>query len=286
MRSRSHVLASAAALAACFVLPANATPYSFDTGNPDGRIATGSRPGPSSGANQETETADDFVTTAPTTTINSATFTGLLPSGLSLGAITQVKVELYRVFPNDSTTPPSGKVPSRNNSPADTRYLGRDSADASLTFGASLLSSSFTAANSVDLGIHPSPNQRTGGEGAKTGEEVQFAVTFATPIVLPADHYFFVPEVLLSDPNDHFLWLSAQGDTLFLPDLQSWIRNAELDPDWLRVGTDIVGGTTFNASFSLTGVARDVDDVDEPGDLALFAGGLLGFGLLRRRSAA
>jgi len=32
-----------------------------------------------------------------------------------------------------------------------------------------------------------------------------------------------------------------------------WIRNADLDPDWLRVGTDIVGGTTFNGSFSLSG---------------------------------
>ena len=30
-----------------------------------------------------------------------------------------------------------------------------------------------------------------------------------------------------------------------------------LDPDWLRIGTDIVGGTpapTFNAAFSLTGI--------------------------------
>jgi hypothetical protein len=39
-------------------------------------------------------------------------------------------------------------------------------------------------------------------------------------------------------------------------DLQSWIRNADLDPDWLRVGTDVVGGTTpptFNATFSLSG---------------------------------
>ena len=32
-------------------------------------------------------------------------------------------------------------------------------------------------------------------------------------------------------------------------DLQSWIRNSDLDPDWLRIGTDIVGGTTFNAAF-------------------------------------
>jgi hypothetical protein len=42
--------------------------------------------------------------------------------------------------------------------------------------------------------------------------------------------------------------------TPFSPDLQEWIRNAELDPDWLRVGTDIVGGVTFNATFSLAGI--------------------------------
>ena len=28
-----------------------------------------------------------------------------------------------------------------------------------------------------------------------TGEEVQFTVNFATPFDLPADHYFFVPQV-------------------------------------------------------------------------------------------
>jgi hypothetical protein len=40
----------------------------------------------------------------------------------------------------------------------------------------------------------------------------------------------------------------------FAPDLQAWVRNANLDPDWLRVGTDIVGGATpptFNLAFTL-----------------------------------
>jgi hypothetical protein len=43
-------------------------------------------------------------------------------------------------------------------------------------------------------------------------------------------------------------------------DLQSWTRDDispnNLAPDWLRIGTDIVGGTTpptFNAAFSLAG---------------------------------
>jgi hypothetical protein len=39
--------------------------------------------------------------------------------------------------------------------------------------------------------------------------------------------------------------------------LQEWIRNEALQPDWLRVGTDIVGGATpptFDAAFSLSGI--------------------------------
>src|SRR5262249_34682597 len=37
-------------------------------------------------------------------------------------------------------------------------------------------------------------------------------------------------------------------------DLQSWMRDdPPLAPDWLRIGADIIGGTTFNASFSLSG---------------------------------
>jgi len=49
--------------------------------------------------------------------------------------------------------------------------------------------------------------------------------------------------------------------TPFSNDLQSWIRDANLAPDWLRVGTDIVGGPTppkFNAAFSLSGTSVTV----------------------------
>jgi hypothetical protein len=116
-----------------------------------------------------------------------------------------------------------------------------------------------SAANSVRPGgIHLG----TGGTGAVNDEEqVEFGVTFTDPLDLPADHYFFVPQVELSSGD--FLWLSAAkpiggpGTTPFSPDLQSWTRDAALDPDWMRVGTDIVGGATpptFNAAFSLTGV--------------------------------
>jgi hypothetical protein len=89
-----------------------------------------------------------------------------------------------------------------------------------------------------------------------TGQEVEFTVTFARPILLPADHYFFVPQVQLDDGN--FFWLSAPKPiaapgTPFTLDLQAWIRNGDLDPDWLRVGADIVGAGAFNAAFTLQG---------------------------------
>lgn len=102
-------------------------------------------------------------------------------------------------------------------------------------------------------GIHPSPNQTTGGNGPLTGQEVQFSVTFTTPIELPPDHYFFVPQVALNNGGD-FYWLSAPKMIPAPADLQTWIRDADLDPDWLRVGTDVVGGApapNFNAAFSL-----------------------------------
>lgn len=93
-------------------------------------------------------------------------------------------------------------------------------------------------------------------------------MTFNTPLDLPPDHYFFVPQVELTGAGEEFYWLSAPKPivppgTPFLPDLQSWIRNGNLDPDWLRIGTDIVGGspvTAFNSSFSLGGTVGNVPD--------------------------
>src|SRR5215472_9391396 len=72
------------------------TPFFFSTGNPDGRMATATRPGTSPGA-FEIESADDFVLTSPTT-LTSATFTGLIPLSGSLSDIQGVVVEIYRVF--------------------------------------------------------------------------------------------------------------------------------------------------------------------------------------------
>jgi len=71
---------------------------------------------------------------------------------------------------------------------------------------------------------------------------------------------------------------------VFTPDLQAWTRDANLDPDWLRIGTDIVGGNpapTFNAAFSLTGIAPD------SGSAALLLGiALVAMAWLRRRALA
>ena len=238
-----------------FLLPsdAGAAAFTFTTGAPDGLMASASRP---AGASIEVETADDFITTG-CTTITAASFFGLLPSGALTSSITSVDVEIYRVFPLDSTNPPSGHVPTRTNSPSDVAFEVRDSASAQLTFSASILQSTYTAANSVVNGIHPVPGQTTGGEGPVTGEEVRVDVTFTTPLVLPAGHYFIVPQVALTTGN--FLWLSAPFPQ-FTGDLQTWIRDANLAPDWLRIATDIVNATSprFNAAFSLTGTTSTI----------------------------
>ena len=67
------------AVAIAMATTAKAELFSFSTGDPDGKIATLSRPDSGPGLIQ-TETADDFILTQPTR-IDSATFTGLLPSG-------------------------------------------------------------------------------------------------------------------------------------------------------------------------------------------------------------
>jgi hypothetical protein len=229
----------------------------------------------------EHESADDFLLTGGAR-LTGATFTGLVPTGAT---IQQVVLEIYRVFPLDSMNPPSGNVPTRNNSPSDVAFATRDSTAGELIFTTNLVASTFTANNSVVNGIFPKPNQTTMGEGPQTGQEIQFLVTLNSPIVLPPDHYFFVPQVLLGNSTTPFLWLSAPRPpsvTPFAPDLQSWIRDANLDPDWLRIGTDIVGGTPapmFNAAFSVTGVA-----IPEPSSLVLLGmGGCVGLMVQVRR---
>jgi hypothetical protein len=280
-------------IAALLAAPISADTIFFSTGNPDGKIAVASRP--DSAGTIEIEAGDDFVLTSDTS-ISSATFTGLLTGNETVG---QVRVEIYRVFPLDSDVgrtsgPPTFStdlVPTRVNSPSDVEFTDRDSASSNLSFVTTDLGV-FSALNSVQPGgIHPKPEQTTGGDGPLTGEEVEFDVQFTTPFQLEAGHYFFVPQVEVTDPNGDFYWLSAPrpitapgtpfpvGST----DLQAWTRDESLAPDWLRVGTDIVGGQpapTFDMTFSLTGQA-----VPEPSSIVLLVAGFLAIvGISRKKS--
>jgi hypothetical protein len=276
MGIRVGLLALTLSVAVAWPAPAGAGPFFFSTGDPDGLIGTASRI-PQTGV-LGIESADDFLLTAPTR-IQHATFIGLITGG-SL-SIVDLNVDLYHVFPADSDTVRTPNVTTRVNSPADTEFDGRNLLAGSLAFSTTVLNPSFTAANSVLNGINPAPNQHTGGEGPITGQEVQFDVDFLVPFDLTPDHYFFVPTIQLA--SGEFFWLSAPRPivppgTPFLPDLQSWIRNENLDPDWSRVGTDIVGGATFNAAFSLTG-----ETIPEPSTLLLFGSGLVGVAVIARR---
>ena len=260
--------------------PVWADPFFFSTGNPDGKIGTLSRP--AGNGHIQTETADDFIL-KQNTSINQASIFGLLPSGTSLASIKNVEVEIYHVFPRDSAFPPSGNVFTRVNSPSDVEIASatRDGTAGTLAFSAALVNARFSVLNTVVNGINKFPNQFTGGEGPATGIEALITIFFNTPIVLGPDHYFFRPEVELTDGT--FLYLSAPkpitgGSGPFDPDLQSWIRNDDLAPDWSRIGSDITGQGPFNAAFSLTGVT-----VPEPATLALVGlGAILMFGRLRR----
>jgi hypothetical protein len=251
---------------------------------------------PDSAGAFEIEAGDDFIL-GTQTSLTSASFIGLIVNS-SGGAttISDVTTEIYRVFPLDSNVgrtsgPPNfstPQVPTRVNSPSDVAFDSRDSAmTGQLSFTSTVLSSTFTALNSIQPGgVHAFPDQTTGGNGPLTGEEVEIDVNFTSPIDLATGHYFLVPQVLLSN-GAQFEWLSASrpisgaGTTPIMPDLQAWTRDAKLDPDWLRVGADIVGGTTpptFNLAFELSGTSS----VPEPGPLGLLAIGMLGLITVRR----
>jgi len=302
MNKRLIITCIATMSVAIFIaMPAAADSFNFSTGNPDGLMAVATRP--STAGKFEIEAGDDFVLTSSQTIINSATFVGLLTNGATVG---DLRVEIYRIFPKDSDVgrtsgPPTfstPQVPTRVNSPSDVEFDDRDTASGNLSFTTAVLGNTFSANNSVQPGgIHPKPGQTTGGNGPITGQEVQFNVTFSTPFDLPQDHYFFVPQVEIVEPGGNFFWLSAPKPivppgTPFPPgftDLQAWTRDKFLDPDWLRVGSDIVGGSpapTFNMTFSLSGETVP-NATPEPGSLLLLGSGLLAVGgFLRRRLIA
>jgi hypothetical protein len=255
MRFRVSVLPAMLSAAIWLATPAWAAPFFFTTGNADGKVGSLSRR-PSPGK-IETETADDFALNQ-TTVISHATITGLI--NVPVENINNVEVEVYHVFPVDSVNPPSGHVPSRMNSPSDFEIASatRDASLGTLRFTTNSLNANFSVQNTVLDDLLKS--------AGTSGEEVQITVTFNPPIVLPAGNYFFRPEVDLTGGN--FLYLSAPRPIVapgipFAGDRQAWIRNSNLAPDWLRIGTDIFGGATpptFNMTFSLTG-----DTVPEAG---------------------
>jgi hypothetical protein len=292
MWTMSYKLTIPALMSCLFAGPATADSLLFSTGNPDDKIATASRP--ESAGKFEIESADDFVLTH-TTSISSATFTGLLTGGATGSDIGEVRVEIYRVFPLDSDNTRTPNVPTRVNSPSDIEFADRDTSPSpgNLTFTTSDLGS-VSVLNSVQPGgIHPKPFQTTNGNGPLSGEEVEFDVNFTMPFILPADHYFFVPQVEVENVTGDFFWMSAARPiaapgTSFPPgftDLQSWTRDENLAPDWLRVGTDIVGSIdgaavpTFNAVFSLTGSV-----VPEPSTWAMMMLGFAGLGFAGYRN--
>jgi hypothetical protein len=242
--------------------------FFFSTGKPDGLIATISEPANAHNSHREFESADDFVLGSQTE-IRQVSFTGLLTGGATPKDVSNVVVEIYRVFPKDSNLTRTPKVPTRNNSPSDVAFQSRNSAANGLQFQANVLSASFTAQASVSSAAKIGVNSR--GDGRVTGKEVVFNVTFDHSMDLPADHYFFVPQVGLAagaPAGAHFLWLSAPKPikppgTPFpagATDLQSWMRDdPALAPDWLRIGTDIIKAgapptfQTYNATFALEG---------------------------------
>src|SRR6266567_4163730 len=242
-----------------------------NTGNTDGKLGALSRP--ASANKSETETADDFVLDQ-TTVLTGATITGLITPATPLANIANVEVELYHRFPQDSIDPPSPiKVPTRMNSPSDVEIdsATRDAHQGTLSFTTNLLNPNFSVPITVVNKINAKPlDSVTHGEPAAIGEEVEIAITFTSPIVLPAGHYFFRPEVLVTGGD--FLYLSAPRPimapgTPFVGDLQAWIRNSDLAPDWLRIGTDIIDDTmpppTFNMTFFLAG--NTVPEAGTPG---------------------
>jgi hypothetical protein len=230
---------------------AQETQVLVNTGNTDGKLGALSRP--ASVNKLETETADDFVLDQ-TTVLTGATVTGLVTT--SLANISNVEIEMYHRFPEDSIADRTPQVPTRQNSPSDVEIdsATRDGNNHTLRFSTALLNSTFTALKTVVNSISVAQ-----GEPAVTGAEVEITVTFTSPIVLPAGHYFFRPEVQVNGGD--FLFLSAPKPIVapgqaIAGDLQAWIRNSKLSPDWLRIGADIIGGSpapAFNMTFTMSG---------------------------------
>ena len=245
--------------------------------NPDGLIGTASRP--DAGGQIEIESADDFLLDGETA-ISGGTFTGLLPSGTDATNIQNVVVEIYRVFPLNSTNPPSGNVPTRTNSPSDVAFASRDASVGEVMFSTSTLNPTFTVGNSVVTGINPLPN-------VFTGERSGVRARGATRLQLPESAGFGCGTLFLRPAGSALkrdLPVVIRPKPIVTPERRSLricrvaIRNKNLAPDWLRIGTDITHQGPFNAAFSLDGFA-----VPEPASWTLMLFGFAALGLAFRR---
>ena len=154
---------------ACFLASSAFGATIYNNLTPNNMIGVATRP--SSPGVFEIEGADDFFLSAQTL-ITSATFVGLIVPGTGgTPAISDIVAEMYRIFPADSNTVRMQNVPTRTNSPSDVAFAEKDSAMGQLTFSTSVVAPTFTVLNSVQPGgIHPSPLQTTGGNGALTGQ--------------------------------------------------------------------------------------------------------------------
>src|ERR1051326_3899791 len=190
-RSIVSVIGVILAFSASVATPAGAATFSFTTGTPDGKLGALSRR--ASPGKLETETADDFIL-QETTVINRASIIGLVPLGTPVGNIKEVEIEMYHVFPLDSVQPPSGNVPSRNNSPSDVEIdsATRARSSGTLKFSVDLRNAGLFVANTVVNGINKLPNNvRTMGEGPVTGGKTiglvnVIVISISSPVTGPS----------------------------------------------------------------------------------------------------
>ena len=154
--SRQHAVVRAFTIASCIAGAMYAGSFSFTTGTPDGLIATGSRP--SSPAGIEIESADDY-----SGQFHDSHERELLRADPVLGQSQRHKRSKGRdLWYSQRTRPIRRRAMSRPEttllriSPLPNGTMPRVGG---LTFIASVVNGSFTAANSVLNGINPKPSQ-------------------------------------------------------------------------------------------------------------------------------
>ena len=270
LKTRTGIAAVAFA-AVMMPLPAAADPFFFSTGNPDGKIATATRP--ESAGKFEIESADDFSLTAQTS-ITGATFTGLLTEGSTTANIGQVVVEIYQVFPNGSDVGrtsgapvfSTNRVPTRANSPSDVALDSRDfpwdRLASKLRFW--LIPSRHSTASNLAVYIRCLVKLPAATVSDRVGSTIHSE--FFNPVRFGCGSILLRPASHLISPWGLSLALGTEG---FVPsrhafprrfyDLQSWTRARCWTPTGCGWGPTSLavhsGKPTFNAAFSLTGVS-------------------------------